>query len=298
MPEATIAILMPTRFRPCRETQYALDHNVGRPFTLLTEVGKPVDDARNNLVKRVLELNPRPDVCVWVDDDCYFEAGIVTQLLGALAESAPLSPPDLTVVAPVFGARANFNYAIASCRDNLHRSSVDFPLRAGVDFPFPALLKVELLGGHMFVHRPSLFQRLRPDPFEIPPGSTDLEDFAFARRVRAAGGASFVQCDAFVWHVGPFAGKSTLYCPGRSPAELSEDGTLREVSDPGPHVCSRSYGPAADCIIRKRIPSAANLLGRMRAMYDPRLPPVSSERARITALLYADMDHLGFSRFK
>lgn len=61
-PAARVCILMPIRDVPTPQTLYALEHNVETPCTLLTVTGKPVDEARNELRKRVLELTPVPDV--------------------------------------------------------------------------------------------------------------------------------------------------------------------------------------------------------------------------------------------
>jgi hypothetical protein len=83
-----IVVCMPLRSRMTSETAQALRDNMdGFTVTLLTEVGRPVRDARNALVRRVAERGMPGDTPVfWIDDDAWWPAGTIAAVARRLAD--------------------------------------------------------------------------------------------------------------------------------------------------------------------------------------------------------------------
>jgi hypothetical protein len=85
-----IIVCMPMRDKMTEETARALRDNMdGFDVTLLHEIGKPVREARNALVRRVSEMSRPSDTPVlWADDDAWWPVGTIEKLVGSL-DSTP-----------------------------------------------------------------------------------------------------------------------------------------------------------------------------------------------------------------
>jgi hypothetical protein len=181
----------------CIETLHALWSNLdGLAPHLFSVARKSVSDARNEIAR---EARGFPDaLLLWVDDDAWWAPGTIErmiELLGRLHE--------FDVVAGWFTARAPFFPPMAFRED-------DTPVTLEEGKTAPELIEVSLVGGHCLMHRVSLLAALSDDPFSIPAGSPDPEDFVFARRVRAAGGRIFVAPELPIAHIEASTGLAYL----------------------------------------------------------------------------------------
>jgi len=242
----TTAVLVPLRDRICAPTADALALTAGADATVLTEVGLPVDVARNRLAARALAL--RPDVVVWCDADAVWEDA---QLFDRLrSDVVRLGPRALVGV--VHCRREPMARAAAALDAKDFAGS---PLEPGRHFPKApsdpaALLRVGFVGAHVWAHAVELLDALGSDPFALGPHDPS-EDSAFARRVREAGGASYVDCSAVVLH----------YDEQRDAAYAPEQPPFRHIAgrwQPDPSwngraavAVPRSYGNTVDTARRR-----------------------------------------------
>ena len=99
-------IAMPMRDKPTRETLWALK-NATPEHILLTEVGLPVDEARNALAKRILEFESEEFV-MWLDDDAWWLPGSIEDFVSSLR-----ALPDHALVCRGFSERRPYSSAVA-----------------------------------------------------------------------------------------------------------------------------------------------------------------------------------------
>ena len=247
---ARVCILMPMRDRPTAETLYALEHNTP-PHTLLTVTGKPVDEARNELVLKVLALEPAPDVVLWVDADAWWPRGTIGELAAALKNR-----PEFALVAGYYYVqRANAPEAAhREVRSGPHAGMFAPPL------PFDAdrdgLVEVVMVGGHCMVHRLDLLRKLGPSPFAA--SGDDTETGAFCKRIVSSGSRIACHTRAVVAHVNGVDGSA--FVPYTSPLMVREN---RLVAIPaGQRIAPtevRQYGLPRDAR-RKRAPRPVRVL--------------------------------------
>jgi hypothetical protein len=261
-----VVVCMPIRERMEPETEFALENNVGFKYRLLTEVGLPVDEARNRLTERALASKAQH--IVWADADAFWRPGCLERML-----SWTTADP-LKVVGSVYGARMHFSAAIA--RQTADGVSVPFELIRRIDGTIPC----HFIGAHVLVCSRQLLERVGPQPWALDENDGS-EDFAFARRIREAGCAQHLDTRAWTFHVE----NGIMYVPGSS-AYVLVDGKLEQCSLPptAPFPRGRDYGAVVNAARRGSwgIPEAELrrwLLARIRA--DLKTGPVVAERFRI-----------------
>jgi hypothetical protein len=254
-----LVIAMPVRDAMTRETRQALAHNTG-PHTLLTVTGKPVDEARNELAKRVLSLEPLPEFVVWIDADAWWLPGAVERLIEPLRHV-----PSLAMVAGYFCRRTPNAPAVANVRAGDASSAVVL----GRDCGENDVRMIAECGMHACAVRVSALRALGAHPFAV---SMVGEDLAFCKRLRdqgfaigCAAGITFAHVEAAGIAFVPNSGPLTI-ADGR-PRALTGDEFARRLQRAGIPVtfydrgrgrlvarvdvqAARTYGPASAALVR------------------------------------------------
>ena len=252
----TLLVCMPIRDRMEPETALALERNLSLPFQLLTEIGLPVDIARNRLAESARKSTA--EYVVWIDSDCWFEPGTIETKIRALITTASVS-----VVAAYCSGRLPFSASLAFAN-----GTSLYPVALGEPVP------IDWATMHLVVHRRSLLDRLGDHPFTL--GEHDLgEDQAFYRLVRECGAGKIVVLNSgsVVAHMD----KGVAFLPGLPPgrivnnrfevadarsqeeivAEYNRMLASRETYSGGVIYSDRSYGPSVDAAIRKQVEAFA-----------------------------------------
>ena len=237
-----LLVLMPLRSEPSPQTALALAENMdGIDYRLLSVVGKPVDEARNELACRVAaDGSLSGTLCIWIDDDCYWCAGSLKLMMETFAKHS------FDVLTAYFGPRAPFSTPLCMLRPNDPSSAP----RENRDFRFGEIVPIASASMNFAMHSASLLRDLGDEPFSPLPGSLG-EDHSFFERVRLHGGrcalASGIvvaHCEdnlAFVPARRPFEVVANRLVPiddGRTDAEIARDFKEKNVR--------RSYGPEID----------------------------------------------------
>lgn len=240
--EPIVLVCTPVRDTMEPETHHALRDNIGMPSLHLTEVGRPVDDARNALAARALAASRSRfaghDVFVaWVDADCWFPPGAMRRMINALR---------LSGAALVCG---NYCLRLPHAHPNVlirrKNGSLGVP-RYGVDYTRGDVLSIEFVGAHFMLHRASLLERLGEAPWSLFDGMT--EDASFTTRVRRVGSIRMLTaCD--IAHVED----GTAFVPYSPAGTITGNrfvaGTNRTALVTSP-VRLRSYGDRVDAAMR------------------------------------------------
>jgi hypothetical protein len=263
---ADLVIAMPVRDEISEPTKYALAHHTP-PHRLLTVVGKPVDEARNDLAKQVLALDPVPEFFVWIDDDAWWLPRSIEALSNVLRQL-----PQVAMVAGSFSRRIPHTPATA-WRIAGDPASALVPVRpgtAGGNCTWTDVVQIEECGLHACVVRTPAIRLLGDAPFSVLPALP--EDQAFCQRLREHGfeivcapGIMFLHYDvktdlAYAPAQPPLrieGGKGRLL-DGRDTANIRKSPGLMEMKEiVGPDgrrqilvkqrfESMRSYGPAVD----------------------------------------------------
>jgi hypothetical protein len=234
-PSASVVICTPVRGVLEPETLQAIRDNISIPFRHLIVRGKGVVKARNELVRQVLALSPRPEYVVWLDADQWFCPGQIEQMIRRLAML-----PANSLLGCIVGPREPHKRPFQT-REIPGSQSLGSPLLRGIDYPKQQLLRVHKTGFALVAHRTSLLEIVGKDPFTLDAEKT--EDFEFVRRVREAGGAIVVDCALLSPHVE----NGFAFVPEAPPYRIIGN-RLIEAHDwrPGPLKGFRSYGKAID----------------------------------------------------
>jgi len=171
-----MVVAMPSRQKPTAETEGALRYTA--PHLLLSEVGKPIDRARNDLAARILALRPLPEVVVLLDDDAWWLPGAVE----ALAETLRGLPAQVAMLAGGFCKR--MPHAPLASFAKSGRASGSFAINQGA-VPDGAVVRIEGCGLHACALRTSALAALGEGPFRLGPATG--EDLAFCARLRERG---------------------------------------------------------------------------------------------------------------
>lgn len=148
----SLAILTPMRDRLTPETEVALRRNVEVPFVHLTEIGRPVAEARNTLVARALALDPRPEWTLWVDADAWWPAGTISRMKAALSRS------NADVLFGFFCVRQEF---ASSTAWRNYFSSLRSKVALGVNGVLPGdVVPVDVCGFHCVLMPTSILERM------------------------------------------------------------------------------------------------------------------------------------------
>ena len=247
-------VCVPTRGTICHETFLALTNNLKDVKHIVATIArKPVVEARNLLAELALTLpsknpfdfTPSEWFVLWADADAFWQPKTVSTMLAALKEF-----PKLDALFGNFGTRMPYSKMLAF-RDAADYES--FP-RVGIDCEAGNIVPIQRAGFHFVLMRLSLLERIGRNPFSIPEGSLDGEDWAFCRRACDIGANRAVGTAIPVLHIDPSDGMA--YCPGM-PA-LQMDG-LNAHSISLEHMASngtikqgekRSYGEDVDRVMR------------------------------------------------
>ena len=231
-----VAICMPVRDRVEPETKFALENNVGVRYRLLTEIGLPVDEARNRLAERALETEA--ERIVWVDADAFWLPGCLERMLSWTADPSK-------VIGAVYGRRTHFSPVNA--RQSAQAIYVGFDHIRSID----GLIPCYFIGSHVLACSRALLERLGPHPWELS-DVDQSEDNAFARRIREAGCAQYLDTRAWTFHVE----NGVMYVPGSSAYVLVDGKPERRPLPPTlPFARGRGYGSAVDAAMRKGLDS-------------------------------------------
>jgi len=239
----------------------ALANNLGSiVHELVSVVGKPVIDARNELARRALARGA--EFTLWLDDDAFFEPGSVERLLATMRDA-----PAIDMLAAFACDRRPF------CSPNAFRLHDDryvalVERSTPAPFALPAwaprysigeIVPIDACAFHAVLMRTALLERVGPDPFALSHDSGYGEDFQFCRRARASGALLAVDTGAPVAHIESESGLAFLpYKPpgrilanrftvvpdSRSAVEIAAPWRERDIR------AGRSYGPALDAIFR------------------------------------------------
>lgn len=223
----------PSRGSISAETYFSAlsDGFAGRPYIVRMVVGKPVDEARNELAEIALQIirGPLPweadEVLVhWHDDDATWSTAVMDRALqymrddrrvdllsGNFCQRRPFAPSEF------------FTSVEATGNENL--------------------VPISSAGFHWVLMRASVLKRVGPSPFT--PLYMMAEDISFFKRASEAGVAMFMAKDLLVGHVD--SDRGIMYLPDR--AALSLNGEARAVPTQS-HQQRRSYGPSTDEQIR------------------------------------------------
>lgn len=206
--EDAVIVLMPIRDRMEPETEFALKNNIGFNYQFFTEIGIPVDEARNRLAKRALESNA--DRIVWIDSDAFWLAGCLERMLSSVSAN------ELAVIGTVYSSR--MHYAPVNAWTNEQMETV--PLSRIQEYD--GLIQCWFIGSHLMAHSRALLERLGSNPWALAQ-SDYSEDGAFARRIRECGGTQYLDTRCWAFHVEC----GSMYVP-YSPAYALIDGKVEE----------------------------------------------------------------------
>ncbi|HEV2740818.1 MAG TPA: glycosyltransferase family 2 protein [Candidatus Elarobacter sp.] len=238
-PAPHVWILMPMRDKPTRETTAALTSNTG-PHTLLTERGKPVDDARNALSVQALALDPLPEIVVLIDDDAWWFPGAVEALVRELK-----AQPSFAMLVGGFSKRIPHSPTVAYVRAGDASSA----LILGQNCLPNTVVEIEECGLHACAVRTSALRALGPAPFALR--SDKGEDLEFCARLREHGFKIGCIPSVTFAHVDDNVG--AVFVPMMGPCEIA-DNRLRPSQAKGVQTLrfdvgsARSFGTASDAL--------------------------------------------------
>lgn len=219
--QTTLVVCMPTRTTPTPETLRALRLN-SPPHCLLMETGKPVDEARNALADRILALDPLPEIVVLLDDDAWWEKGIVENLVAELR-----SQPSLGMLAGSFSQRIPHAPTTARriAQDITTDLIPDYGGTPGANCTVNDIVLIEEVGLHACALRTSALRAVGPNPFNVI--GTLAEDQAFCARLRKCD-VKIACAPAFPFlHVDKDSGFAYAPC---NPLWKIDNGRLRKVT--------------------------------------------------------------------
>jgi hypothetical protein len=224
--DANVIICMPVRDRIEPETEFALRNNIGFAHRLLTEIGFPVDVARNRLTARALASDA--EHVVWIDADAFWQRGCLERVLSWMTD-------PMRVVGAVFGKRVHFSTVTAQAVGG-------GPMSLERIREADTILPCHFIGAHVLACTRVLLERLGPNPWSLE-SQDKSEDVAFARRVREAGCGLYLDTRAWSFHVE----NGVMYVPG-SPAYVLAGGNAepRPLPPTPPFPRRRAYGAAVD----------------------------------------------------
>ena len=264
--KSKFVIAMPIRDVPTLETLSALEHN-SPPHRLVTEVGKPVDEARNLLARRLLEFDPAPEIVVWLDDDAWWMPGALEELVATLERL-----PHLALLCGGFSQRTAYGNAVAGGFGRILRPGPVGEPQCNAEFG--QIVPIEWCGFHAVAIRTSALRQLGANPFTPINGLAD--DYSFCKRL--LGKNCILACHPAVSFAHIEAANGLAFLPGMPPFKI-ENRKARPVemrdlpAIKGASVahkrddaigfgvvriqmkeedeCIRSYGPAVDDTVRQ-----------------------------------------------
>ncbi len=284
---APIIVCMPMRDQMTSETARALRDNMdGCAVTLLTEVGKPVREARNALAQRVVTLGvPGDTLVLWIDDDAWWPAGTVRGLMARLpADSVVFS---LHTVRFPWSQPSGIRVDLASWSDDMKLYQGGFWICRGPLRDQGKVVRILAASTHFFMHRARLLDEWdrgfkesghakTGEPFTVHPAVkqrlhgafgniVDLitDDASFCLNMLNAGVQLWIDTMAPVAHIEADTGAAFL--PLREVMRVSNNSLvpLQGVVDPGK---DRSYGLQAYDGGRSRL-EMLNFLERTWALF-------------------------------
>jgi hypothetical protein len=228
-----IAICMPIRDRVEPETEFALKQNVGFAYELLTEVGLPVDEARNRLTERALAGGS--EQIVWADADAFWVRGSLERMLSWTTDPSK-------IIGTVHGRRMHFSAPAA-----YESADLTSPVRFDVIRSTDGIIPCHFIGSHVLACSRSFLERLGPSPWALDEGDGS-EDCALARRTIVAGCSMYLDTRVWTFHVE----NGIMYVPGSSAYALVDGKPeKRPIAPTAPFAEPRNYGPKVDAARRE-----------------------------------------------
>jgi hypothetical protein len=226
------------------QTALSFTANMGELYwKWLRVVGKGVAEARNELAQQVSALANDDDLCLWIDDDCYWPPGAIQLMIDAFTQLK-----SVDVLTALFGPRVPFATPLCVTRANDPASAP----RAGRDYVAGQVIKIASASVNFVLHNGALLRRIGPEPFTPIPGSLG-EDHSFFERLRPAGLTAALATGIAVAHCeGDLA-----FLPGQRPFVVINNELVPYRPDVPDHVIDtwfpsqsniRSYGRAVDSL--------------------------------------------------
>ena len=265
-PTERTVVLMPIRDHVTEPTQRCLDLFTDGNVEVLTEVGLPVDVARNRLIERVKSLADRPRYVIWTDADAVWTSGAFDILRDSIRKCGPHA-----LIGVLHGPRCV--RAEAAALRVIHPPT-GTPIQWGIDYPVhpadpKALIRVAFVGAHMLAHDVRLLDALKSHPWTPRHRYECSEDFAFTARVYEARGSVWCHAGLLVFHYDE--DRAVAFAPGYLPPFMIDNtGQPQPMADDGTGWANlrqsnkRSYGSTVDAQMERNRILATDLSSKGR----------------------------------
>lgn len=158
----------------------------------LTEVGRPVIEARNRLAARAQEAATEGDYIVWIDDDAWWRLGTLDGMIATLDKRS-----DIDILSGYFGGRDHFTPAFAWRGWDDEEPNVD----PGRNCELGEVVEIAKTGFHFILMRRTALATVGSEAFSpAHPGMSD--DTSFYSRAKYHGLRMFIDTGAWIAHIG------------------------------------------------------------------------------------------------
>ncbi len=188
-----LLVCTPMRDRARPEYLQALARDSERfEIVHLTEVGRPVTEARNILARRAREIAIEGDYVLWADDDCWWSAANLNRMIETLDRQ-----PEIDILSAMFGGRDHFAPPFCWRKWDDDASIVD----PGRNCAIGAVVPIESCGFHCLMMRSAVLHAVGDNPFDPVEGLRG-EDVTFCVRALHSGLRLAVATGEKVAHIG------------------------------------------------------------------------------------------------
>lgn len=244
VPKRRLIVCTPMRDRARPEYLQALERDRQRfEIVHLTEVGRPVTDARNILARRAREIAAEGDLMLWADDDAWWAAANLDRMIETLDRQ-----PEIDVLTAMFGGRDHFSPPFCWTKWDNDDSIVD----PGRNCAIGAVVPIESCGFHFVLMRSAALHVVGDSPFD-PIAGVRGEDVTFCVRARDFGLRLAVATGESVAHVGD---NGAAYFVGAPKAKIVSGKVVMPKTFAMPSglrnlEATRSYGEHLDALTNR-----------------------------------------------